>query len=63
MERYTIPADDYYAACLDAGRKGDFDYLTHLINDFEVKPDGLAYPKIHFTRTGQAEYTLTWDVR
>ena len=62
MERFSIPADDYYAACLQAGRNRDFSYLNHLINSFEVKPDGFAYPKVKFVQTSKAEYTLTWDV-
>ena len=60
MERFSIPADDYYAACLKAGRKRDFYYLNHLINSFEVKSNGLAYPKVRFTNTGSAKHTLTF---
>lgn len=63
MERFSIPADDYYAACLRAGRNRDFKYLNHLINSFEVLPDGFAYPKVKFVPTDKAEYTLDFDVR
>ena len=63
MERFSIPPDDYYTACLKAGRDRDFNYLNHLINSFEVKSDGLAYPKVRFAETKSAEYTLTFDIR